>query len=49
MMFYTAAIYGVFATLIAGGLLLTQDGVTSGFLLDRVLYAGIVGVKSDDV
>ena len=34
MMFYTAAINGVFAFLIAGGLLFTQNGVTSGFLLN---------------
>ena len=46
MMFYTAAINGVFATLIAGGLLLTQDGVTSGFLLDLIFYIMITPVIS---
>ena len=46
MMFYTAAINGVFATLIAGGLLLTQDGVTSGFLLDLIFYIIITPVIS---
>ena len=45
MMFYTAAINGVFATLIAGGLLLTPDGVTSGFLLDLSFYISITPVK----
>ena len=44
MMFYTAAINGVFATLIAGGLLFTQDGVTSGFLLDLIFYIIITPV-----
>ena len=48
MMFYTAAINGVFATLIAGGLLLTQDGVTSGFLLDLIFsYDGEKEVLKD--
>ena len=46
MMFYTAAINGVFATLIAGGLLLTQDGVASGFLLDLIFYIIITPVIS---
>ena len=46
MMFYTAAINGVFATLIAGGLLLTQDGVTSVFLLDLIFYIIITPVIS---
>lgn len=46
MMFYTAAINGVFATLIAGGLLFTQDGVTSGFLLDLIFYIIITPVIS---
>ena len=36
----------VFATLIAGGLLLTQDGVTSGFLLDLIFYIIITPVIS---
>ena len=44
MMFYTATINGVFATLIAGGLLFTQDGVTSGFLLDLIFYIIITPV-----
>lgn len=35
-----------FATLIAGGLLLTQDGVTSGFLLDLIFYIIITPVIS---
>ena len=38
MMFYTAAINGVFATLLARGLMLTQDGVTSGLLLEIIFY-----------
>ena len=46
MMFYTAAINGVFATLIAGGLLFTQEGVTSGFLLDLIFYIIITPVIS---
>ena len=46
MMFYTAAINGVFATLIAGGLLLTQEGVTSSFLLDLIFYIIITPVIS---
>lgn len=46
MMFYTAAINGVFATLIAGGLLFTQSGVTSDFLLDLIFYIIITPVIS---
>ena len=38
MMLYTAAINGVFAFLIAGGLLLTQKGVTPEFLLNLIFY-----------
>ncbi len=38
MMFYTAAINGVFAMLIAGALLFTQHGVTDAFLLDLMFY-----------
>ena len=38
MMFYTAAINGVFAMLIAGGLLFTSGGVTTEFLLDLIFY-----------
>ena len=34
MMFYTAAVNGVFAFLIAGGLLFTTHGVTPEFLLN---------------
>ena len=46
MMFYTAAINGVFATLIAGGLLFTQNGVATGFLLDLIFYIIITPVIS---
>ena len=45
-MFYTAAINGVFAALIAGGLLFTQSGVTSGFLLDLMFYIIITPIIS---
>ena len=38
MMFYTAAVNGVFAFLIAGGLLFTRNGVTPEFLLNLVFY-----------
>ena len=38
MMFYTAAINGVFVFLIAGALLFTQDQVTTEFLLNLVFY-----------
>lgn len=37
MLFYTAAINGVFAFLIAGGLLLTRNGVTPEFLLNLLI------------
>ncbi len=46
MMFYTAAINGVFAALIAGGLLFTQNGVTSDFLLDLMFYLIITPIIS---
>lgn len=46
MMFYTAAINGVFATLIAGGLLFTQNGVTTEFLLDLIFYIIITPIIS---
>ena len=38
MMFYTAAVNGVFAFLIAGGLLFTTHGVTPEFLLNLLFY-----------
>ena len=46
MMFYTAAINGVFAFLIAGGLLFTRSGVTPEFLLNLVFYIIITPVIS---
>ncbi len=46
MMLYTAAINGVFAFLIAGGLLFTQDGVTPEFLLNLLFYIIITPVIS---
>ena len=46
MMFYTAAMNGVFAFLIAGGLLFTQNGVTSGFLLNLIFYIIITPIIS---
>ena len=46
MMFYTAAINGVFAFLIAGGLLLTRNGVTPEFLLNLLFYIIITPVIS---
>lgn len=46
MMFYTASINGVFVTLIAGGLLFTQNGVTTEFLLDLIFYIIITPVIS---
>ncbi len=46
MMFYTAAINGVFATLIAGGLLFTQNGVKAEFLLDLIFYIIITPIIS---
>ena len=46
MMFYTAAINGVFAFLIAGGLLFTKSGVTPEFLLNLMFYIIITPVIS---
>ena len=46
MMLYTAAINGVFAFLIAGGLLLTKNGVTPAFLLNLLFYIIITPVIS---
>ena len=46
MMFYTAAVNGVFAFLIAGGLLFTSHGVTTGFLLNLLFYIIITPVIS---
>ena len=44
MVFYTTAINGVFAFLIAGTLLMTQSGVTSEFLLNLLFYIIITPV-----
>ena len=46
MVFYTAAINGVFAMLIAGGLLFIQNGVTAEFLLDLIFYIIITPIIS---
>ena len=46
MMLYTAAINGVFAFLIAGGLLLSRGGVTSELLLNLLFYIIITPVIS---
>lgn len=46
MLFYTAAINGVFAFLIAGGLLLTRNGVSPEFLLNLLFYIIITPVIS---
>jgi len=46
MMFYTAAVNGVFAFLIAGGLLFTAHGVTPEFLLNLLFYIIITPVIS---
>lgn len=46
MMFYTAAINGVFVFLIAGSLLFTQDQVTTEFLLNLVFYIIITPIIS---
>ena len=46
MMFYTAAVNGVFAFLIAGGLLFTNHGVTPEFLLNLLFYIIITPVIS---
>ncbi len=44
MMFYTTAINGVFAFLIAGGILLSRDGVTDELLLNLIFYIVITPV-----
>lgn len=46
MMFYTTAINGVFAFLIAAGLFFTGDGVTDEFLLNLLFYIIITPVIS---
>jgi len=46
MMFYTAAINGVFAFLIAGALCFTAGGVTGAFLLNLIFYIVITPVIS---
>lgn len=46
MMLYTAAINGVFAFLIVGGLLFTRNSVTSEFLLNLLFYIIITPVIS---
>ena len=46
MLCYTTAINGVFAFLIAGGLLFTKSGVTSEFLLNLLFYIIITPVIS---
>ena len=46
MMFYTAAVNGVFAFLIAGGLLFTTHGVTPEYLLNLLFYIIITPVIS---
>ena len=44
MMFYTTAINGVFAFLIAGGILFTRGGVTNELLLNLIFYIVITPV-----
>ena len=46
MLFYTAAVNGVFAFLIAGGLLMTKNGVAPEFLLNLLFYIIITPVIS---
>ena len=46
MMFYTAAVNGVFAFFFSGGLLLTAHGVTPEFLLSLLFYIIITPVIS---
>lgn len=46
MMFYTTAVNGVFAFLIAGGILLTRNGVTNELLLNLIFYIVITPVIS---
>lgn len=44
MMFYTTAINGVFAFLIAGGIIFTRNGVTNEVLLNLIFYIVITPV-----
>lgn len=44
MMFYTTAVNGVFAFLIAGGIIFTRNDVTSEFLLNLIFYIVITPV-----
>lgn len=44
MMFYTTAINGVFAFLIAGGIIFTREGVTNELLLNLIFYIVITPV-----
>ncbi len=44
MMFYTTAINGVFAFLIAGGIIFTRGGVTNDLLLNLIFYIVITPV-----
>ena len=44
MMLYTTAVNGVFAFLIAGGILLTRNGVTTQLLLNLIFYIVITPV-----
>lgn len=46
MLFYTAAINGVFVFLIAAGLFFTRDGVTDEFLTDLIFYIVITPIIS---
>ena len=46
MVWYTAAINGVFAFLIAGALVLTRQGVTESFLLNLIFYIIITPIIS---
>lgn len=46
MMFYTAAVNGVFVFLIAAGLIFTSGGVTAEFLLNLIFYIIITPVIS---
>ena len=46
MLFYTAAINSVFVFLIAGGLLLSQNGISANFLLNILFYIIITPIIS---
>lgn len=46
MMFYTAAINGVFVILIAAGIIFTQHGVTGDFLINLLFYIIVTPVIS---